>query len=386
MENKVITIPFYKPFISGSEIDAINEVFKKNHFAGDGYFTQQCTNFFVKEYGFENCLLTSSCTSALELIALLLDIQEGDEVIVPAYTFVTSANAFAAQGAFIIFSDVNLDHPQANLQDIERKITSRTRAIMIVHYAGYSNEIEAYVNLAKKYNLILIEDAAQCIHSFSNGSVFGSFGDFAAISFHETKNIHCGEGGLLVINNPKYVDRANVMWNKGTNKRDFQNALVPKYEWVDFGRSFAMSELQAAMLFSQLPYIKKVNEKRKIIWEYYYNFFKNQLNFGRRFSNVFCEGEQNFHIFYILCKDLEERIALTNFLKLKGIQANFHYQSLEISKFALSNFPVQHCPNSQYFSDVLLRLPIYYELDNNTIEFICKSVMTFFDRIKIAQV
>ncbi len=380
MENKEITIPFYKPFISGSEIDFIKEVFVKNHFAGDGYFTQQCTDFFVKEYGFKDCLLTSSCTSALELIALLMDIQEGDEVIVPAYTFVTSANAFAAQGAFIIFSDVNPDHPQANLLDIESKITSRTRAIMIVHYAGYSNDIESYIALANKYNLVLIEDAAQCIHSFSNGKAFGRFGDFAAISFHETKNIHCGEGGLLIINNPKYVDRAKVMWNKGTNKRDFQNALVPKYEWVDFGRSFTMSEVQAAMLFSQLPFIKKVNEKRKMIWDYYYNFFKNQLSFKNRFSNEFYEGEQNFHIFYILCNDLKERIALTDYLKLKGIQANFHYQSLEISKFALSNFPNQHCPNSQYFSDVLLRLPIYYELDNNTIEFICKSVMTFFDK------
>ena len=361
-------IPFNKPFIIGNELKYIEEAVKSGKISGDGIFTKKCQDFFQNKYSFPKVLLTTSCTDALEMAAILCDIKAGDEVIVPSYTFVSSANAFALRGAKIIFADSYSDNPNVDPESIEKLITPKTKAIVPVHYAGIACDMEKILNLAKMHNLFVIEDAAQAIDSyytFSNGTkkALGSIGHFAAFSFHETKNIIAGEGGMLVINHPEYFERAEIIREKGTNRSAFFRGEVNKYGWVDIGSSFLPSEIIAAFLFAQLEHLDTIQEKRKQIWEnYYYSLQDLDNNKLIKLPKIPNYATNNGHMFYIVCNSYEERSSLINHMKSKEIHPVFHYLSLNKSEYYLKNNDLFEMPNSDKFTDCLLRLPFYYEL------------------------
>ena len=361
-------IPFNKPFIIGNELKYIEDAVKSGKISGDGIFTKKCQDFFQAKYSFPKVLLTTSCTDALEMAAILCDIKEGDEVIVPSYTFVSSANAFALRGAKIIFADSYSDNPNVDPESIEKLITPKTKAIVPVHYAGVACDMEKIMNLAKMYNLFVIEDAAQAIDSyytFSNGTkkALGSIGHFAAFSFHETKNIIAGEGGMLVINHPEYFERAEIIREKGTNRSAFFRGEVNKYGWVDIGSSFLPSEIIAAFLFAQLEHLDTIQQKRKQIWEHYYNSLQNLEKEGViKLPKIPNYATNNGHMFYIVCNSYEDRTSLIKHMKSKDINPVFHYLSLNKSEFYLKNNIRFDIPNSDIFTDCLLRLPLYYQL------------------------
>ena len=361
-------IPFNKPFIIGNELKYIEDAVKSGKISGDGIFTKKCQDFFQDKYSFPKVLLTTSCTDALEMAAILCDIKEGDEVIVPSYTFVSSANAFALRGAKIIFADSYSDNPNVDPESIEKLITPKTKAIVPVHYAGIACDMERIMDIAEKYNLFVIEDAAQAIDSYytySDGTkkALGSIGHFAAFSFHETKNIIAGEGGMLVINHPEYFERAEIIREKGTNRSAFFRGEVNKYGWVDIGSSFLPSEIIAAFLFAQLEHLDTIQEKRKQIWEnYYYSLQDLDNNKLIKLPKIPNYATNNGHMFYIVCNSYEERSSLINHMKSKEIHPVFHYLSLNKSEYYLKNNDLFEMPNSDKFTDCLLRLPFYYEL------------------------
>jgi len=362
-------IPFNKPFIVGNELRYIEEAVKSGKISGDGIFTKKCNKFFEETFGFQKVLLTTSCTDALEMAAILCDIQPGDEVIVPSYTFVSSANAFVLRGARIVFVDSYPDNPNIDPSEIEKHITEKTKVIVPVHYAGVACDMEKIMNLAKRHNLFVVEDAAQAIDSyytFSDGTqkALGSIGDFAAFSFHETKNIICGEGGMLVINNPEYNTRAEIIREKGTNRSAFFRGEVNKYGWVDLGSSFLPSEILSAFLYAQLENLGTIQEKRIRIWkEYYTSLLPLQEKGFIALPNIPVFATNNAHMFYIICRNYEERSNLIQFLKTKDIHPVFHYLSLNKSDFFLKDNSPVDIPNSDHFTDCLLRLPFYFELN-----------------------
>ena len=361
-------IPFNKPFIIGNELKYIEDAVKSGKISGDGIFTKKCQDFFQDKYSFPKVLLTTSCTDALEMAAILCDIKAGDEVIVPSYTFVSSANAFALRGAKIIFADSYSDNPNVDPESIEKLITPKTKAIVPVHYAGVACDMEKIMDIAKEHNLFVIEDAAQAIDSyytFSDGTkkALGSIGHFSAFSFHETKNIIAGEGGMLVINSPEYFERAEIIREKGTNRSAFFRGEVNKYGWVDIGSSFLPSEIIAAFLFAQLEHLDTIQQKRKQIWEHYYNSLQNLEKEGFiKLPKIPNYATNNGHMFYIVCNSYEERSSLINHMKSKEIHPVFHYLSLNKSEYYLKNNDLFEMPNSDKFTDCLLRLPFYYEL------------------------
>ena len=361
-------IPFNKPFIIGNELKYIEDAVKSGKISGDGIFTKKCQDFFQDKYSFPKVLLTTSCTDALEMAAILCDIKEGDEVIVPSYTFVSSANAFALRGAKIIFADSYSDNPNVDPESIEKLITPKTKAIVPVHYAGIACDMEKIMDIAKEHNLFVIEDAAQAIDSyytFSDGTkkALGSIGHFSAFSFHETKNIIAGEGGMLVINHPEYFERAEIIREKGTNRSAFFRGEVNKYGWVDIGSSFLPSELIAAFLYAQIEHLDTIQEKRKQIWEnYYYSLQDLDNNKLIKLPKIPNYATNNGHMFYIVCNSYEERSSLINHMKSKEIHPVFHYLSLNKSEYYLKNNDLFEMPNSDKFTDCLLRLPFYYEL------------------------
>jgi len=379
-------IPFNKPFFTGNECVYIQEAAESfGKLSGNGHYTEKCQNFFKEKYGFLSCLLTTSCTDALEMAAILLNIKEGDEVIVPSYTFVSTANAFALRGARLVFVDTQEDFPNLYFRNIEKLITPKTRAIVAVHYAGVPCEIIQLKDLAKKYGIFLIEDAAQSINSFLKNKALGSFGHLSVFSFHETKNIQCGEGGMLVINDESFIQRAEVIWEKGTNRTAFFRGEIDKYGWVDIGSSFLLSEINAAFLWAQLENLENIQERRKQIWEDYYNWFstpkKNPKLLPKLYLEILDEGLievigdyskirfqnecGNHHLFYILFENSDPRQEFIEFLKRKGVLTVFHYQSLHKSSFIARTQPLsfnENLVNTEKFSDCLLRLPLFYEL------------------------
>jgi len=264
-------IPFNKPYLTGKEAHYLYHAVYSGKISGNGMFTQKCHNFFVQRYGFKKCLLTTSCTDALEMAAILIDIKQGDEVIMPSYTFVSTANAFVLRGATIVFADSGASNPNIDAEKLESLITPKTKAIVPVHYAGIACDMDKIMALAEKYNLFVIEDAAQAIDSYYNGRPLGSIGHLAAFSFHETKNIISGEGGMLVINDERFFRRAEIIWEKGTNRAEFFRGEVNKYGWVDIGSSFLPSEIIAAFLYAQLENLDDIQLKRKSIWNKYYS-------------------------------------------------------------------------------------------------------------------
>ncbi|WP_445453396.1 dTDP-4-amino-4,6-dideoxygalactose transaminase [Flavobacterium sp. 25HG05S-40] len=358
-------IPFNKPYLSGNETKYIEDAVKSGKISGNGKYTQLCQKFFEETYGFKKTLLTTSCTDALEMCAILADIKADDEVIVPSYTFVSSALAFVRQNAHIVFADSYQDNPNVDADKIENLITIKTKAIVVVHYAGIACDMEKIMQIAEKYNLIVIEDAAQAIDSyytFSDGTrkPLGGIGHFGAFSFHETKNIISGEGGMLTINDSRFADRAEIIWEKGTNRSSFFRGEINKYGWVDTGSSFLPSEIISAFLWAQLENIEDIQEKRLGIWNKYYEGLK--CNDKITLPIIPEYATNNAHMFYIVCKDLDFRSKLIAKLKENDILAVFHYLSLHKSDFYTQNHDDRDLPNSDRFEDCLLRLPLFYEL------------------------
>jgi len=362
-------IPFNKPYLTGKETNYIEEAVKSGKISGNGIFTKKCQDFFESNYGIKKALLTTSCTDALEMAAILIDIQEGDEVIMPSYTFVSTANAFVLRGAKIVFADSRKDHPNIDETKIESLITSKTKAIVPVHYAGVACEMDTIMDVAKRHNLYVIEDAAQAIDSYYTGKdgvkkALGSIGHLAAFSFHETKNIISGEGGLLAINDEKFINRAEIIWEKGTNRSSFFRGEVDKYGWVDIGSSFLPSEIIAAFLWAQLENLVQIQDVRKSHWENYSTKLREWASKNEiELPQIPTYATNNAHMFYLVCKNLEQRTKLLNYLKQNGILAVFHYISLHNSPFYLSKHHGGELPETDRFTDTLVRLPLFYELN-----------------------
>ncbi len=375
----MLQIPFNKPFFTGRETEYIQQVIQSKKIAGDGLFTNKCHRLLEQKYGFKKVLLTTSCTDALEMTALLLNIKAEDEVIVPSYTFVSTVNAFVLRGAKIIFADSKTDEPNLDEDKLEALITPHTKAIVVVHYAGVACKMEAIMSIANKHNLFVVEDAAQAFDGFYKDKPLGSIGHLSAFSFHETKNINCGEGGMIVVNDERFLQRAEIIREKGTNRSEFLSGKIDKYEWVDTGSSFLPSDILAAFLYAQLESITTIQERRKTIWETYYQQLKPLKEEGIiQLPAIPDYATNNGHIFYILCKDLDTRNKLTAFLKMKGISVAFHYQSLHQSPFYNSKHDGRLLPNADVYSNTLLRLPLYFELTEQEVGYITKNIHIFF--------
>ncbi len=376
-------IGFNKPYLTGNETLYIQQAVGLEKISGDGEFTRRCHRFFEAQYGFRKVLLTTSCTDALEMAALLTGIGPGDEVIMPSYTFVSTANAFVLRGARIVFADSGADNPNLDVATLEPLITPRTRAIVPVHYAGVACDMDGIMALARKYDLFVIEDAAQAIDSFYRSRPLGGIGHLAAFSFHETKNIMAGEGGLLVVNDERFVQRAEIIREKGTNRSAFFRGEVDKYGWVDVGSSFLPSDIIAAFLYAQLENLTNIQARRRQIWEWYGAGLAPLAAAGfLRLPHVPAFATNNAHMVYVVCRHAGEREGLINHLKANGIQAVFHYLSLHASPYYRDKHDGRPLPQSDHYSDCLVRLPMYYELTQDQVETITAAVAGYYATLR----
>lgn len=373
-------IPFNKPYCSGRELKYIERVCHSETMSGNGEFTKKCQTFFEQKYGFRKCLLTTSGTDALEMCAMLCNLKPGDEVIVPSYTFVSTALAFLRERAKVVFADSSKETPNMEAKQIEPLITSKTKVIAVVHYAGVACDMDAIMQLAEKYNLLVVEDAAHSIDSFYKGKPLGGIGHLGAFSFHETKNISSGEGGLLIVNDERFVRRSEILWEKGTNRAEFYRGMVNKYGWVDMGSSFLPSEFNAAYLWAQLEQIDDIQGKRKHIWNRYYEGLKCLECSQVRLPNIPDYATNNAHMFYLLCPTYEYRTELMKFLKEHDIQTVFHYLPLHSSKYYEEKHDGRQLLNCDYYADCLVRLPLYYELEDIEIDHITKKIVRFVEK------
>ncbi len=369
-------IPFNKPTIIGSELEYISNVINSDKTCSDGFYTKKCESFLEHKYKFTKTILTTSCTSALEMSALLIGIEKGDEVIIPSFTYVSTANAFAREGAKIIFADSKNNSPNIDEDKIEQLITNKTKAIVIVHYAGIACNMNKIMSIANKHNIYIIEDAAQAINSYYKNKALGSFGHLSAFSFHETKNIQSGEGGLLIVNDKNLIEKADIISNNGTNKAAFIRGEVNKYEWLNIGSSYKPSDINAAYLFAQIENIDKIHQKRIDLWNRYYKNFKEISNIKLPFINEYATN--NGHIFYIICESEEQRKNLIKHLKEKDITATFHYQCLHKSPYYLSQNKAQQLVNAENFEKTIVRLPLFYDLSIEQVDYISNEVIKFF--------
>lgn len=370
-------IPFNKPYCSGRELKYIEEVCHSTTMSGNGQFTKKCHTFFEEKYGFKKCLLATSGTDALEMCAMLCDLKAGDEVIVPSYTFVSTALAFLREGAKVVFADSSDENPNMEAEQIEPLITPKTKVIAVVHYAGVACDMDAIMALAEKHNLLVVEDAAHCVDSFYKGKPLGGIGHLGTFSFHETKNISSGEGGMCVINDERFVRRAEIIWEKGTNRAEFYRGMVNKYGWVDMGSSFLPSEFNAAYLWAQLEQLDDIQGKRKHIWNRYYEGLKGKIGDKVKLPYIPEYATNNAHMFYLLCPSLEYRTALMNYLKEHDIQTTFHYIPLHSSKYYEDKHDGRVLTNCDYYGDCLVRLPLFYELEDIEIDKIIKHIVRF---------
>lgn len=373
-------IPFNKPYLHGRELDYIAQSVASGKISGDGVFTKKCHDFFENKYQFAKTLLTTSCTDALEMAAILLNIKEGDEVILPSFTFVSTANAFALRGARLVFADSSDDSPNISPDEIEALITERTRAIVVVHYAGVACDMGRIMEIANAAEIKVVEDAAQSIDSYYMDKPLGSIGDFGTFSFHETKNIISGEGGLLVINRAVYSHRAEIVREKGTNRSSFFRGEVDKYGWVDIGSSFLPSDLIAAYLFAQLENLEVIQARRLQIWHCYYGALKQLSEASGRFSlpAIPSYATNNAHMFYLLLDSIGTRTRLIEHLRASGVHAVFHYLSLHKSEYFHDKHDGRELPNSDRYSDCILRLPMFYELTDDELMRITDAIIGFF--------
>ena len=370
------------PFIGKEQIYIEEAIADNCKLSGDGPFTKKCNLWFEENFKIQKALLTTSCTHALEMAAILTNIEQGDEIIMPSYTFVSTANAFVLRGATIVFVDIRPDTMNIDENLIEDAITERTKSIVPVHYAGISCEMDKITKLAEKYNLYVIEDAAQGVMSTYKGQALGTIGDLGCYSFHETKNYTMGEGGALLIQNKNFIERAEIIREKGTNRSKFFRGQVDKYSWVDIGSSYLPSELNAAYLYAQLEYADKINEDRLNTWQLYYDGFKGLKNEGLIELPFIPNGcKHNAHMFYIKCKDSDERMKLINYLREKDIMAVFHYVPLHSSEAGLkySRFNGKDKYTTKE-SKRLLRLPLYYNIDKDKIENIINCIENYYKK------
>ena len=376
-------IPFNKPYLTGKEMQYIEEAVKSGKISGNGLFTKKCQEFFEKEFGFKKTLLTTSCTDGLEMAAILADIKEGDEVIVPSFTFVSTALAFVRQGADIVFADSYSNNPNIDADQIEALITEKTKAIVVVHYAGVACDMDKIMSIANKHGIIVIEDAAQAIDSYyiskdGTKKALGSIGHLSAFSFHETKNIISGEGGMLCINDDRFIQRAEIIWEKGTNRSQFFRGEVDKYSWVDTGSSFLPSEIISAFLWAQIENMRDIQDKRIKIWNRYYEGLSSFEPVSIKKPKLPLVPEyatNNAHMFYLVCDNVDDRTKFIQHLKDKGILSVFHYLSLHKSSYYEKySTRKSELPNSDMFSDCLVRLPLFYELTDEQVEYIINTI------------
>ena len=373
-------IPFNIPHLTGKEAHYIYQAVAEGKLSGNGAFTKKCQQFFEDRYDFKKCLLTTSCTDALEMAAILCDIQPGDEVIVPSYTFVSSALAFVRAGAKIVFADSMRDNPNIDAEKIESLITSRTKVIVPVHYAGVACDMDRIMEIANRHNLTVVEDAAQAIDSYYKGRPLGSIGHLSAFSFHETKNIISGEGGMLCINDERFIRRAEIIWEKGTNRAEFFRGEVNKYGWVDTGSSFLPSEVIAAFLWAQLENLDDIQARRKHLWELYNTCLSpltSNLSSKLALPVIPSYANNNAHMFYLVCNSLEERTALIKHLKDNGVLAVFHYLSLHNSPYYADKHDGRELSECDRYADCLVRLPMYYDLKDEEVLEICKLTTNY---------
>lgn len=374
-------IPFNKPFLTGKEAHYMYQAVYTGKLSGNGVFTKKCQQFFEERYGFKKCILTTSGTDALEMAAILCNVKPGDEVIVPSYTFVSSALAFVRQGAKIVFADSYADNPNIDADRLEELITPKTKVIVPVHYAGVACDMDKIMQIADRHGILVVEDAAQAIDSYYKGKPLGGIGHFGCFSFHETKNITAGgEGGLLCVNDDRFIRRAEIIWEKGTNRAEFFRGMVNKYGWVDTGSSFLPAEINSAFLWAQLESLDLIQNRRKEIWNQYYAGLKDLAAQGFFAMPDLPEyATNNAHMFYLVCQSLEERTKLISYLKENGAMAVFHYLSLHLSDYYRSeekNIP--DLPNCDKFADRLVRLPLYYELKDEDAKRIVDLIESFF--------
>lgn len=380
LELKKLMIDFNRPHLTGKELLYIQDaVLEAKHISGNGKYTRYCQHFLEDRFRFNKCLLTTSCTDALEMCAMLCDIQPGDEVIVPSYTFVSSALAFIRSGAKVVFADSMDSNPNLDVEGIEALITPKTKAIVPVHYAGVACDMDRIMAIAEKHNLFVVEDAAQAIDSYYKGRPLGSIGHLAAISFHETKNIIAGEGGCLCINDDRFVRRAEIIWEKGTNRAEFFRGEVNKYGWVDIGSSFLPSDVISAFLWAQLECLDDIQTKRKRLWGLYHDSLKPLADRGFFIlPDIPDYGTNNAHMFYLVMPSLEERTSLIQYLKEYGVQAVFHYLSLHTSPFYKDLHDGRVLPQCDRYSDCLVRLPLFYDLTEHEVMFVCEIINRYF--------
>ena len=376
-------IAFNKPYLTGKEAHYMYQAVYTGKLSGNGVFTKKCQQFFEEKYGFKKAICTTSGTDALEMAAILCDVKPGDEVIVPSYTFVSSALAFVRQGARIIFADSCENNPNIDADKIEALITDKTKVIVPVHYAGVSCDMDKIMDIANRHNLFVVEDAAQAIDSYYKGKPLGGIGHFGCFSFHETKNVTAGgEGGLLVVNDERFIRRAEIIWEKGTNRAAFFRGMVNKYGWVDTGSSFLPSEINSAFLWAQLESLGTIQNRRKVIWNMYYEGLK-ELSAKGFFTmpDLPDFATNNAHMFYIVCRNLEERTGLIACLKEKSIYAAFHYLSLHLSDYYREHHvgEIPNLPSCDRFADCLVRLPMFYELKDEEVAEVINLINDFYE-------
>lgn len=374
-----MSIPFNKPHLTGKEAHYMYKAVFNGQLSGNGEYTKKCQHFFEERYGFKKCLLTTSGTDALEMCAMLCDLKPGDEVIIPSYTFVSTALAFLREGAKVVFADSMKRNPNLDAETIEALITPRTKVIVPVHYAGVACDMDTILEIANRHNLLVVEDAAQAVDAYYKGKPLGGIGHLAAFSFHETKNITAGgEGGLLVVNDERFIRRAEILWEKGTNRAEFFRGAVNKYGWVDMGSSFLPAEINAAFLWAQLENLDEIQYKRKSLWETYYKLLKPLAEKGNfSLPDIPEYASNNAHMFYLVFPSLEKRTALIQYLKENDIMAVFHYLSLHSSQFYKDKHDGRELPECDRYADTLVRLPMYYDLENEDVERICGCIASW---------
>lgn len=380
---KKYRIPFNRPTMAGNEITYVHEAIQENwNLSGDGPFSARVHRFLEDTLGVKRAFLTPSCTDALEMTALLLNLKPGDEVIVPAFTFVSTANAFMLYGAKPVFCDIRSDTLNIDEQQLEKHITAKTKAIVVVHYAGIACEMDTILAIAKAHKLVVIEDNAHGLFGAYKGQQLGTLGDMATLSFHETKNFQCGEGGALLINNEGYIERAEIIRDKGTNRKAFFKGLVDKYTWVDIGSSFLMSDLSAAFLLAQLEQKTNIQTQRKILWERYLQGFSEWASqYHVQIPNVPKTSHPAYHLFYVILTLPEHQQMLINFLKKKDIYAVFHYQPLHLSPMGKQlGGKVGDCPRTEYVAPRLVRLPLHTGLRLDDVQEVIEAVTAFFNQ------
>jgi len=374
-------IPFNKPFIVGKELYYIAQtVLLHGHTAGDGIFTKKCQALMEETFAAKKILLTHSCTAALEMAAILCGIEPGDEVILPSFTFVSTANAFCLRGAKLVFVDIRRDTLNMDEKKIEDVLTKKTKVIVPVHYAGIACEMDYIVEISRKNNIYVVEDAAQGVNSKYKGQYLGTYGDIGTFSFHETKNFISGEGGAIVINNENFIERAEIIREKGTNRKKFYRGEVDKYTWVDIGSSYLPSDLIAAFLYAQLENMDRINSRREELFNRYITALKPLADSGRlRLPYIPDECDSNFHLFQIILEDEDTRDNLMDFMKSKGILAVFHYIPLHLSTVGRSmGYKDGDLPLTESVSSKLLRLPLYYEITPDEQLYVVDTIKAFF--------